>query len=102
MFKFHQDIEAKIASSGIPASVLRPGGFYSSFLFAAEAIRAGILPSAGRFNVYRENAHGVRSWVSHQPFGIFLALYRTGGGFLSQLRRARLSGSGQVPGRYRA
>jgi len=46
IFKFHQEIEAKIASSGIPATVLRPGGFYSSLLFAAEAIRAGVLPSA--------------------------------------------------------
>ncbi|HEX5299871.1 MAG TPA: NmrA family NAD(P)-binding protein [Streptosporangiaceae bacterium] len=46
IFKFHQDIEAKIANSGIPATVLRPGGFYSSFLFSAEAIRAGALPSA--------------------------------------------------------
>jgi uncharacterized protein YbjT (DUF2867 family) len=46
IFKWHQQIEAKIASSGIPATVLRPGGFYSSLLFAAEAIRAGVLPSA--------------------------------------------------------
>jgi uncharacterized protein YbjT (DUF2867 family) len=46
IFKFHQDIEAKIANSGIPATVLRPGGFYSSFLFSAEAIRTGALPSA--------------------------------------------------------
>lgn len=46
IFKFHQDIEAKIADSGIPATVLRPGGFYSAFLFSADAIRAGALPSA--------------------------------------------------------
>jgi uncharacterized protein YbjT (DUF2867 family) len=46
IFEFHQGIEAKIADSGIPATVLRPGGFYSAFLFLAEAIRTGILPSA--------------------------------------------------------
>lgn len=46
VFKFHQDIEAKITASGIPATVLRPGGFHSAFLYSAEAIRAGVLPSA--------------------------------------------------------
>jgi uncharacterized protein YbjT (DUF2867 family) len=46
IFKFHQDIEAKIADSGIPATVLRPGSFYSAFLFSAAAIGAGALPSA--------------------------------------------------------
>jgi uncharacterized protein YbjT (DUF2867 family) len=57
MFKFHQDIEAKIASSGIPATVLRPSGFYSSLLFSAEAIRAGILPSAA--------GDGSHPWIDH-------------------------------------
>ena len=48
VFRFHQEIEAKIAHSGIPATVLRPGGFYSAHLFAAEAIRAGVLPRPWR------------------------------------------------------
>jgi uncharacterized protein YbjT (DUF2867 family) len=57
MFKFHQDIEAKIAGSGVPATVLRPGGFYSSLLFAAEGIRAGVLPSAA--------GDGRLAWIDH-------------------------------------
>jgi uncharacterized protein YbjT (DUF2867 family) len=57
IFKYHQDIEAKIASSGIPATILRPGGFYSSFLFLAEVIRAGILPSAA--------GDGRHPWIDH-------------------------------------
>lgn len=57
MFKFHQEIEARIAGSGIPATVLRPGGFYSSLLFAAEAIRAGVLPSAA--------GDGRLAWIDH-------------------------------------
>jgi uncharacterized protein YbjT (DUF2867 family) len=57
IFKFHQDIEGKIASSGIAATVLRPGGFYSSFLFAAAAIRAGIFPSAA--------GDGRLAWIDH-------------------------------------
>ena len=57
IFKYHQEIEAKIASSGIPATVLRPGGFYSSLLFAAEAIRAGVLPSAA--------GGGRLAWIDH-------------------------------------
>jgi uncharacterized protein YbjT (DUF2867 family) len=57
IFKYHQEIEAKIASSGIPATVLRPGGFYSSLLFAAEAIRAGVLPSAA--------GDGRLAWIDH-------------------------------------
>jgi uncharacterized protein YbjT (DUF2867 family) len=55
MFKFHQDIEAKIADSSIPATVLRPGGFYSSFLFLADAIRAGALPTVA--------ADGGLAWI---------------------------------------
>jgi uncharacterized protein YbjT (DUF2867 family) len=57
IFRFHQDIEAKIASSGIPAIVLRPGGFYSSFLFSAEAIGVGLLPSAA--------GDGSHAWIDH-------------------------------------
>lgn len=45
IFKFNQDVEAKIADSGILSTVLRPGGFYSAFLGSTEAIRAGVLPS---------------------------------------------------------
>jgi uncharacterized protein YbjT (DUF2867 family) len=57
IFKFHQEIEAKIASAGIPATVLRPGGFYSSLLFSAEAVRAGVLPSAA--------GDGRLAWIDH-------------------------------------
>lgn len=57
MFKFHQEIEAKIARSGVPATVLRPSGFYSSLLFSAEAIRAGVLPSAA--------GDGRHAWIDH-------------------------------------
>lgn len=55
IFKFHQDIEAKIAGAGIPATVLRPGGFYSSFLFLGEAIKGGVLPSTA--------ADGRLAWI---------------------------------------
>ena len=55
IFKYHQEIEATIADSGVPATVLRPGGFYSSFLFLAEAIRAGVLPSVA--------ADGGLAWI---------------------------------------
>jgi uncharacterized protein YbjT (DUF2867 family) len=57
IFKAHQDIEAKIASSGITATVLRPGGFYSNLLFTAEAIRAGVIPSAAD--------DGRLAWIDH-------------------------------------
>jgi uncharacterized protein YbjT (DUF2867 family) len=57
MFEYHQAIEAKIASSGVPATVLRPGGFYTSLLFAAEAVRAGMLPSAA--------GDGRIAWIDH-------------------------------------
>jgi uncharacterized protein YbjT (DUF2867 family) len=57
IFKFHQDIEAKITASGIPATLLRPAGFYSSFLFMAKMIQAGVLPSAA--------ADGGLAWVDH-------------------------------------
>jgi uncharacterized protein YbjT (DUF2867 family) len=55
IFKYHQEIEATIADSGVPATVLRPGGFYSSFLFLAEAIRAGALPTVA--------ADGTLAWI---------------------------------------
>jgi uncharacterized protein YbjT (DUF2867 family) len=57
IFKFHQDIEAKIAASGIPATVLRPSGFYSSFLFMAQMIQAGVLPSTA--------GDGGHPWIDH-------------------------------------
>jgi len=57
IFKYHQDIEAKIASSGVPATVLRPCGFFSSLLFAADGIRAGVLPSAAGV--------GRLAWIDH-------------------------------------
>jgi uncharacterized protein YbjT (DUF2867 family) len=79
IFEFHQDIEAKIASSGMPATVLRPGGFYSSLLFAAEAIRAGVLPSTA--------GDGRLAWIDHADVAEVATAVLLDAGYNGQLLR---------------
>jgi uncharacterized protein YbjT (DUF2867 family) len=77
MFKFHQDIEEKITRSGIPATVLRPGGFYSSLLFAAEGIRAGVLLSAA--------GDGRLAWIDHADVADVASAVLLGAGYSGQV-----------------
>lgn len=78
IFKAHQEIEAKITDSGIPATVLRPAGFYSAFLFSAEAIRAGALPSAA--------GDGGHAWMDPADVaGVAAAVLLDGAGYVGQV-----------------
>lgn len=44
--RFHAQIESRLAKSGIPATILRPGWFMSNFLMDAQSVKTGHLYSA--------------------------------------------------------
>jgi hypothetical protein len=80
VFRFHQEIEAKIAASGIPAAVLGRPPADDRGVARGKQGRLRRIAGTGPFSVYQKSTNSFRRWVNHLPFGIFLGLYGTGGG----------------------